>query len=71
MSKKEKNLAKLGGYRYYVSKEQLEAYAKLTPLQRLQWVDEVRRFNLMLYKNHPEIQRRHERLRRGESILGD
>ena len=58
-----------GGFGYYVSDEQLQAYAQLTPLQRLQWLDEARRF-LMLALT-PEARERQERLRRGETITGD
>jgi len=36
-----------GGFGYRVSDEQLEAYAKFTPLQRLQWLDEARQFLLL------------------------
>ncbi|OGI48393.1 MAG: hypothetical protein A3B81_02565 [Candidatus Muproteobacteria bacterium RIFCSPHIGHO2_02_FULL_65_16] len=55
-----------GGYTYYVSDEQLAAFAKLTLLERLQWLDELRRF--MLLAGTPEIAERWERLRRGETI---
>ena len=58
-----------GGFGYYVSDEQLEAYAKLTPLERLQWLDEARRFLLLALT--PEARERQERLRRGETITGD
>jgi hypothetical protein len=58
-----------GGYSYHVSDEQLAAFAKLTPLERLQWVDDLRRFILMA--ETPETAARRERLRRGESILPD
>ena len=54
------------GFSYYVSDEQLAAFGKLTPLQRLQWVDEARRFTLLA--RTPETAQRQERLRRGESI---
>lgn len=55
-----------GGYRYYVSDEQLAEFAKLTPMQRLRWVDELRRF--ILLTETPETAERRERLRRGETI---
>lgn len=58
-----------GGFGYWVSDEQLEAYAKLTPLQRLQWLDEARRFVLLALT--PESRERQERLRRGLTITGD
>lgn len=58
-----------GGFGYYVSDEQLAAYAKLTPLERLQWLDEARRFLLLALT--PEARKRQERLRRGETITGD
>jgi hypothetical protein len=62
MKKKEK-----GGFGYDVSDEQLEAFAKLTLLQRLQWVEEARLFTLMA--RTPETAERQERLRRGETIV--
>lgn len=62
MQKKEK-----GGFGYDVSDEQLEAFAKLTLLQRLQWVEEARLFTLMA--RTPETAERQERLRRGETIV--
>lgn len=60
--KKEKD-----GFGYDVSDEQLEAFAKLTLLQRLQWVEEARLFTLMA--RTPETAERQERLRRGETIV--
>lgn len=56
-----------GGYSYYVSDEQLEAFANLTPYERLRWADEIRLF--MLYARTPETAERQERLRRGETIV--
>ena len=56
----------LGGFDYYVSDEQLRAFGRLTPLQRLQWLDEARRFTLLAQT--PETARRQERLRRGERL---
>ena len=58
-----------GGFGYWVSDEQLRAYAKWTPLQRLQWVDEARRFLLLALT--PEARERQERLRRGLTITGE
>ena len=57
-----------GGFGDWVSDEQLAAYAKLTPLQRLQWLDEARRFLLLALT--PEARERQERLRRGLTITG-
>ena len=58
-----------GGFGYWVSDEQLEAYSRLTPLQRLQWVDEARRFTLL--GRTAETARRQEWLRQGKTINGD
>jgi hypothetical protein len=58
-----------GGFGYWVSDEQLREYAKWTPLQRLQWVDETRRFILLALT--PEARERQERLRRGLTIAGE
>lgn len=57
-----------GGFGYWVSDEDLAAYAKLTALQRLQWLDDARRFVLLALT--PEARERQERLRRGETITG-
>lgn len=59
-------MATEGGYYYYVSDEQLEAFSRLTPLERLKWVDDLRLFTLMA--STPEITERRERLRRGKTI---
>lgn len=56
-----------GGFSYYVSDEQLHAFARLTDLEKLQWVDEARLFTLMA--RTPETAERQERLRRGEEIV--
>jgi len=56
-----------GGYSYYVSDEQLEAFAKLTPYERLKWVDEIRLFTLLA--RTPETTERQERLRQGKTII--
>ena len=53
------------GYSYYVSDEQLAAFAKLTMLERLQWVEEARMFTLMTQT--PETKARHESLRKGNN----
>lgn len=60
---------KPGGFWYYVSDEQLQAFAQLTPLERLRWVDEARLFTLPA--RTPETTERQERLRRGETIVPD
>jgi hypothetical protein len=56
-----------GGYHYYVTDEQLAAFAQLTPLQRLEWVEAARQFTL--FGQTPETRQRQERLRRGETII--
>ena len=63
---RDKRVAK-GGFGYHVSDEQLAAFARLTPLQRLEWVDAARQFTLLAQT--PETRERHERLRRGETIV--
>jgi hypothetical protein len=52
-----------------VSDEQLRECATWTPLQRLQWVDETRRF--LLLPLTPQARERQERLRRGLTITGE
>lgn len=56
-----------GGFRYYVSDEQLAAFAALSPLQRLQWVEAAREFTLL--GQTPETRERQQRLRHGQTIL--
>lgn len=51
------------GFSYYVSDEQLAAFAKLSMLERLQWVDDARLFTIMAQT--PETKARHEFLRKG------
>jgi hypothetical protein len=58
-----------GGFGYRVSDEQLQEYARWTPLQRLQWLDETRRFLLLALT--PEARERQERLRQGLTITGE
>ncbi|MBI3574927.1 MAG: hypothetical protein HY083_04670 [Gammaproteobacteria bacterium] len=58
-----------GGFDYYINDEQLEAFSKLTLLQRLQWVEEARLFTLM--GRTPETAERQERLRQGKTIIPD
>lgn len=57
-----------GGFRYTVSEEQLEAYARMTTRQRLEWVDAARIFTLKTRTRETAI--RQERLRRGLTIDG-
>jgi len=56
----------IGGYNYEVSDEQLKDFAKLTVLQRLQWVEDARLFTLMMQTE--ETRRRHHNLRCGGNI---
>lgn len=56
-----------GGFSYHVSDEQLAAFARLTPIQRLEWVEAARQFTLLTQT--PETRERHERLRRGLPIV--
>ncbi len=63
----EPQLREKGGFSYFVSGDQLRAFQSLTPLQRLKWVDEARRFTLLA--RTPETARRQERLRQGKTIV--
>ena len=56
-----KNEPKLNGFSYFVSDEQLAAFARMSDLERLQWVDDARLFTLMTQT--PETLARHEALR--------
>lgn len=56
-----------GGYRYCVSDEQLAAFAKLTPMQRLEWVEAAREFTWL--GQTAETREKHERLRRGWPVI--
>ncbi len=57
-----KNEAELNGFSYFVSEEQLVAFAKMSDLERLQWVENARLFTLMAQT--PETKARHEALRK-------
>lgn len=57
---------KRGGFSYFVSAEQLRAYARLSDLERLQWVEDARLFTLL--GRTPQTEEYQERLRRGEAI---
>ena len=63
MSKIEQQ-TQLNGYSYYVSAEQLNAFARLNDLERLQWVDDARLFTLLT--ETPETKARHDALRAGK-----
>ena len=54
----------LGGFYYQVTDEQLDAYASLSPLQRLQWVEDARMFTLL--GQTPETAMWHTILREGK-----
>lgn len=53
-----------GGYRYWVSDEQLATFARLTPLQRLEWAEAAREFTWL--GQTAETRLLHERLRQGK-----
>lgn len=59
----------VGGFSYYVSDEQLAAFARLTPYERLLWVEQARLFTLA--GRTPATAERQERLRRGQTIADD
>ena len=56
-----KNESELNGFSYFVSDEQLASFAKMSDLERLQWVEDARLFTLMAQT--PETKARHEALR--------
>lgn len=62
-------MAKEDGYYCYVTDEQLEAFTRLTTLERLKWVDDLRLFTLMA--SAPEITERRDRLRRSDPIISN
>lgn len=52
------------GYGYFVTKEQIRKYRRLTPRQKLEWLEEV---NAFTEKFAPEQAKRfHKMFRRGE-----
>ncbi|MBC7785951.1 MAG: hypothetical protein H7Z18_00465 [Methylophilaceae bacterium] len=53
------------GFSYFVSAKQLALYAKLTDLEKLQWVDDARTFTLI--GQTAETKARHESLRKGHA----
>ena len=52
----------LNGFSYFVSDEQLAAFAKMTDHERLQWLDSARLFTLMAQTS--ETKARQETLRK-------
>lgn len=56
-----------GGFSYWVSDEQLQAFGKLSMIDRLRWVEAARQFTLAAQT--PETRVRMDRLRRGETIV--
>ena len=60
------NQHKKGGFSYRVSDKQLEAFARMTPLQRLQWVEDARLFTLL--GQTEKTRKRHDNLRKGLNI---
>jgi hypothetical protein len=58
----EKNEQNLNGFSYFVSDEQLAAFAKMSDLERLQWVEDARLFTIMAQT--PETKARHDALRK-------
>ena len=56
-----------GGFSYYVSDEQLAEFAKLSLLERLNWVEAAREFTWLAQTS--QTRERHERLRRGLTIV--
>ena len=56
-----------GGFYYWVSDEQMASFARLSDLERLQWLDEARLFTLAA--RTPETAQRQERLRQGLPIM--
>lgn len=63
------NESERGGFGYWIADEQLKAYRALTPLQRLQWLDETRRFLVLALTEKARV--RQERLRNGRTITDD
>ena len=62
----EKQASGKGGFSYYVSDGQLAVFQRLSPLQRLKWVEDARLFTLLA--RTPETEIYQERLRMGKTI---
>ena len=58
--------ASLGGFRYYVSDEQLAAFGQLAPMQQLAWLEAAREFSWL--GQTEETRMRQQRLCEGKSI---
>lgn len=58
--------APAGGFRYYVSDEQLAAFAQLSLKERLEWVESAREFTLLAQTQ--KTRERQQRLRQGKTI---
>ncbi|MBZ0092226.1 MAG: hypothetical protein ACYC2R_04870 [Burkholderiales bacterium] len=57
-----------GGFYYWVSEEQMEAFGRLSDLERLKWLEEAWLFTVAA--RTPETARRQDRLRQGLCISG-
>lgn len=60
------NASQMGGFHYHVSDDQLAAFARLSLLQRLEWVEAAREFAYL--GQTQETRERHQRLRDGKTI---
>lgn len=54
------------GFRYYVSDEQLAAFARLSDLQRLEWVAMALEFSWLGQTDETHL--RQQRLRQGQTV---
>ena len=64
MNKKEKKSDQLKGFYYSLENEKIREYMKLTPEEKLQWLEAINQFtNLALNDQQREFR---EKLRRGE-----
>lgn len=55
-----------GGFRYFRTKEQILEYLKVPARRKLQWLEEIYRFNCRLARSNPIIGKIQEKFRRGE-----
>jgi len=58
---------KKGGFEYSRTKKQIREYMMVPALRKLQWLEEMRRFNLLLAKAQPEIAKIQMKFRSGKN----
>lgn len=65
-NKQQKQNKKLKGFSFYRTEEQLKDYMAIPAEKKLQWLEEMWRFNRLVAEDNPEIGKIQEMFRQGE-----